>query len=166
MRNEFNLHGTTQLAASPATPIMLYICALIAENCDLDLVADAQPTVADELANITDVSQPSKTWLTLKQLLSEHLYECFLDFAHMPINQTASGICLGALFKGYPALILRDESVEWMTSVFAFADGEAHARLLSVLHDFLVSEGERKSRGERLTDVTALIGHAESTDTG
>lgn len=72
----------------------------------------------------------------------------------------------GNIFKADPLLILRPESTEWMSKVFASPDHEAHCRLLMNIKEFLVSEGERKSKGVQEKDLTALIGHAESSDSG
>lgn len=78
----------------------------------------------------------------------EHLYFTYLDFAKMSIPQNATIACLGCLFRSYPALILRDETMEWMDSVFTSNDLDNHARLLGVIHEFMQSEAKKKAEGE------------------
>jgi hypothetical protein len=43
--------------------------------------------------------------------------------------------------------MLREETMQWMQSVFTGQDEANRARLLRVIHEFLVSEAGRKSAG-------------------
>ncbi|EIW73035.1 hypothetical protein TREMEDRAFT_59198 [Tremella mesenterica DSM 1558] len=131
-----------------AAAMMLYITALIAEHCNLDQVAVTNESVKTELVKITD------------GLLYEYLFYLYLQFTHLPIPQTAPSICLGCLFHTYPALVLRDEALDWMNQVFSSPDMDNRARLLGVIHDFLSSEVEKKTAGQGNKDLTALIGSA------
>ena len=78
----------------------------------------------------------------------------------MPIPQAAPSICLGSLFRSDPILILRPEAMNWMDTVFATNDMETQAKLLGVMHEFLVSEAEKKAAGIKSNDMGALIGNA------
>jgi cohesin loading factor subunit SCC2 len=79
-------------------------------------------------------------------------------------------MCLGSLFRAYPILILREEAMKWMDGVFASTDTATQARLLDVIHEFLLSEAEKKAGGGTgMTikakamgnrDMDALIGNA------
>jgi cohesin loading factor subunit SCC2 len=86
----------------------------------------------------------------------------------MPIPQMAPSLCLGSLFRAYPVLILREEATDWMDGVFASNDTTTQARLLGVIHDFLLSEADKKAgsrdgkqkKKNEGKDVDALIGNA------
>lgn len=71
----------------------------------------------------------------------------FLDFSRMPINQTAPSFGLGALFRAYPRLILQEEALTWTQQVFESNDADNQARILGVIHQFLVTEIEKKAKG-------------------
>ena len=82
-----------------------------------------------------------------------------------PKAEIRAETCPGSLFKAYPTLILRDEAVAWQESVFAGSDAESQARLLSVIHDFLVAQGEKK-QVEKKTDLEALMGNHDLSEQG
>ncbi len=44
MRNEWTVNHNPGPANEPSAPIMLFICGLIAENCDLDEIAQNDPS--------------------------------------------------------------------------------------------------------------------------
>lgn len=85
----------------------------------------------------------------------------------MPIPQASPSMCLGSLFRAYPVLILRPEAMDWMDAVFASNDTPTQAKLLTVIHDFLLSEADKKAgsgvvqktKGKN-KDMEALIGSA------
>jgi hypothetical protein len=52
MRNQWILSGKADLAAAPAAPMFLYICASIAEYGHLDEVAESDATVQAGLEKI------------------------------------------------------------------------------------------------------------------
>ncbi|ORX35130.1 hypothetical protein BD324DRAFT_633983 [Kockovaella imperatae] len=153
-RNSYHNGGNADWLSSDAAAVCMFICSLITEFCDLDEVAKSQSTIQSGLATITDMP------------IREYFFDAFLEYSKMPIAQKAPPICLGNIFKASPLLILRPESSDWMQKVFASSDYELHCRLLTNIKEFLVSESERKATGKRETDLTALIGHAESSDSG
>lgn len=89
----------------------------------------------------------------------EHLYATYLDFARMPISQQAPTACLGCLFRTYPILVLRDQTMAWMDAVFKSNDLDNHARLLGVIHEFMQNEAKKKaeSRLENQQQLPALL---------
>jgi cohesin loading factor subunit SCC2 len=99
--------------------------------------------------------------------LPEYFFDMYLDFSRYPIFQNAPSLCLGSLFHAYPALILREEATEWMDQVFKSSDYEGQAGLLKVIHDFLVSEAEKRAAGKVDPDIKALIGSSQDlTESG
>lgn len=82
----------------------------------------------------------------------------YLDFSHYAIYQNAPSLCLGSLFHAYPALVLREEAMDWMYNVFKSDDQEGQARLFRVIYDFLISEAEKRAAGKVDPDIKALIG--------
>ncbi|EAL23165.1 hypothetical protein CNBA5100 [Cryptococcus deneoformans B-3501A] len=137
-------------ALNQASAMMLYITALIAEGCNLDIVAKDDLAVDRELRKITP------------QPISEYFSQIYLDFARMYSAQSAPTICLGALFRSYPSLLQRPEIVQWMQDTFASGDMDARARLLSVIHEFLASEVRKRVEGvDTKKDVSLLIGNAK-----
>lgn len=92
------------------------------------------------------------------------MFETFLDFTKMPIPQVAPSQCIGSLFRAYPVLILRPEAMQWMEQVFSPSnnDSDTKAKLLGVIHEFLISEADKRNNGERARtkDMEALIGNA------
>ena len=148
---------------------MLFICATIAEYCNLDELATTDPSIKEKISRITDVcaAKALRCHVDHQGKLYEHLFECFLDFTRMPIQQTSPSMCLGSLFRAYPTLILRPEAMEWMDGVFVSNDTTTQARLLTIIYDFLVSErdkkqAEPKGHGKKGSkgDMQALIGNA------
>lgn len=137
-------------ALNQASAMMLYITALIAEGCNLDIVAKDDLAVYRELRKITP------------QPISEYFSQIYLDFARMHTPHSAPTICLGALFRSYPSLLQRPEIVQWMQDTFASGDMDALARLLSVIHEFLASEVKKRMEGvDTKKDVSLLIGNAK-----
>lgn len=91
----------------------------------------------------------------------------YLDFSRYPIYQNAPSLCLGSLFHAYPALVLREEATEWMNQIFKSDDFEGQARLFKVIHDFLVSEAEKRAAGKVDPGIKALIGNSRDlTESG
>ncbi|KAK4684433.1 cohesin loading factor subunit SCC2, partial [Tremellales sp. Uapishka_1] len=127
--------------------MLLYICGLSVEGCDLDTIALVDPMVKQELTKITDTAP------------SEYFFDLFLDFTSLPIPQAAPTVSLGALFKGHPALILGDRAMKWMDDVFSSQNDEDKARLMGVIHEFLMAEVEKKAlAGDEDKNVNTLIG--------
>ncbi|CAD6587723.1 MAG: Sister chromatid cohesion protein 2 [Tremellales sp. Tagirdzhanova-0007] len=127
----------------------MYITARILEHCDLDAVASNDPNVRQELGTISD------------RPISEYFYDMFLSHSKMPMSQVAPTTCLGCVFHAYPALILRNETSEWIGDIFAAKDMDNCARVLGVIHGFLASEVERKTSGAlHKRNMQALIGSA------
>ncbi len=60
------------------------------------------------------------------------------------IPQTAPTICLGSVFRAHPRLILDDRAKVWAEGVFVSNDEENKARLFGVIHEFLISQSEKK----------------------
>ncbi|KAK1920549.1 sister chromatid cohesion C-terminus-domain-containing protein, partial [Papiliotrema laurentii] len=157
MRNEWNTTGKATQASSPAGPIFVFVCASLAEHCNFDALSETDATVKNGLQRIS----PDRP-------LYEHLFDACLDFTKMPIPQMAPSLCLGSLFRAYPVLILREEATDWMDGVFASNDTTTQARLLGVIHDFLLSEADKKAgsrdgkqkKKNEGKDVDALIGNA------
>ncbi|RSH84025.1 Sister chromatid cohesion protein 2 [Saitozyma podzolica] len=77
IRNEYLKTGSVP-SQTQAAAMMLYITALIAEHCNLDQIAMENEVVKAEL-----------------QKIDSHLFDIFLDFARMPIDQNAPTNCLG-----------------------------------------------------------------------
>ncbi|WVR03096.1 hypothetical protein IAU60_000086 [Kwoniella sp. DSM 27419] len=149
IRNQFTSTGHTS-SSSQAASMMLYITALIAEGCKLDQIALEESDVDLELRKIT--SEP----------ISSYLYEVYLDFAQIPSYQNAAIICLGSLFRTYPAMLQRPETTSWMRTTFASNNADNHAQLLGVIHEFLASEAQKRAAGEKAKkDVNLLIGSAK-----
>ncbi|WVQ94119.1 hypothetical protein IAU59_001197 [Kwoniella sp. CBS 9459] len=149
IRKQFLTSGQTS-APSQAGSMMLYITALIAEGCRLDAVALEEDIVDLELRKIA--SQP----------LSEYLFEVYLDFSRLPSFQNAATICLGCLFRTYPALLQKSETTTWMQETFSSNNLENQAQLLGVIHEFLASEVQKRAAGVKAKkDVQLLIGNAK-----
>ncbi|WVW81234.1 hypothetical protein I302_103225 [Kwoniella bestiolae CBS 10118] len=132
IRSQFLNTGTTT-APSQAASMMLYITALLVEGCKLDNIAQEDDLVDLELRKIT--SSP----------ISVYFYEVYLDFAKLPSFQSAATICIGSLFRSYPFLLQREETTEWMLDTFNSQNEDNRAQLLSVIHEFLASEVERRT---------------------
>lgn len=150
---------------------MLYITALIVEHCNFDHLAEDDDAIHREIRAITEVND--STWpktgakADVQLRLPEYFFDMYLDFSKYSIFQNAPSLCLGSLFHAYPALILREEATEWMDQVFKSNAHEGQARLLKVIHDFLVSEAEKRAAGKVDPDIKALIGNSQDlTESG
>lgn len=132
--------------------MVFYIIALIAEYGKLETVAQTD----DKVRNIVDrISQ---------RPLSEHLFDAFLEFAMASTSQHAPMLCLSALYRSNPRLIIHEKSTRWMRSIIDSPNMDNQARVLQLLHDFLASQAAQSqptktAKGEagarRKTDLAA-----------
>lgn len=169
LRNVRAVYARTPPDAEKTAPIalMLYITALIVEHCNFDLLAEDDDTIHREIRAITEVRPVDECVADDQLRLPEYFFDMYLDFSRYPIFQNAPSLCLGSLFHAYPALVLREEATEWMDQVFKSNDQEGQARLLKVIHDFLVSEAEKRAAGKVDPDIKALIGSSQDlTESG
>lgn len=133
----------------------MYISALIAQHGRLDAVAQNDPEICNILNSFTG-GRP----------LSEFLFEKFLGWSGVQNDfqkdsQKLPILCLGALFCGYPQLILGTKTDQWMTTIAQSNNMENKAHLLVLLRAFLDSEVERRESAASTTkDVNDLIGSA------
>ncbi|KAL1405359.1 Sister chromatid cohesion protein 2 [Vanrija albida] len=132
--------------------MVFYIVALIAEYGKLETVAQTD----DKVRNIVDrISQ---------RPLSEHLFDVFLEFAMASSSQHAPMLCLGALYRTNPRFIIHEKSTTWMRGIIESPNLDNQARVLQLLHDFLVSQATQsqptKATKAKASDkgVSDLIG--------
>lgn len=113
---------------------MYYITALIVENLDFDAVARDDDQIARAV----------KSMMTQPRPLAEHFFDLYLDFSSKVTNQQIPILCLTALFRSNPQLILDTKAGDWMAKMFASRSTDTKSKLLELIHDFLVSESKRR----------------------
>lgn len=122
-------------ASSPAIAMVYLITALITEFAKPEELAAENSQVEDIVRGVTkDV------------LLQEYLLDNYIAFSAAASSQKVPSLCLAALFRAYPTLILQDKSAQWMQHVFASNDMESKAFALEMLRDFLRAEAERRTQ--------------------
>ncbi len=113
---------------------MYYITALIVENLDFDAVARDDDLIARSIKAMIKRPRP----------LAQHFFDLYLDFSSKVTNQQMPILCLTALFRSNPQLILDTKAGDWMAKLFASSSTDTKSKLLELIHDFLVSESKRR----------------------
>lgn len=111
---------------------LYYIAALIVENIDFDAIARDDDTMRRSINGIT------------KRPLAKHFFELFLEFSGKVSNQQMPILCLNAVFRSNPQLILDKKAGDWMASMFESSSTDTKSRVLELIHDFLISESKRR----------------------
>ena len=150
--------------------MLIFIVALLAENCNFDNLRKEQQSVyadcvdfppltnrLDLVADINSISQGSITehvYLTLLTLYEKYdnsnlrtrVLQC-LGWSFGPtISATYSSFFdLGFLFRAQPTLMTMERSAYIMDQIFASPEEEGKGRLLKIIQDFLFSEAEKHS---------------------
>lgn len=121
---------------------MYYITALIVENIDFDAVGRKDEQIARAVRAMTKSTRP----------LPEHFFDLYIDFSSKMSNQQIPILCLSAIFRSSPPLILDPKTGNWMAAMFASPSNDTKSRILELIHDFLVSESKRRLvKGEPLS---------------
>lgn len=116
---------------------LYYITALIIENINFDAIAQDDDTMRRSINGIS------------KRPLAQHFFELYLDFSAKVSNQQMPILCLSAVFRSNPQLILDRKAGEWMVSMFESSSTDTKSRVLELIHDFLLSQAKlRLVKGE------------------
>ncbi|EJT46679.1 IDN3-B protein [Trichosporon asahii var. asahii CBS 2479] len=99
-------------ASSPAIAMVYFITALITEFAKPEELAAENSQVEDIIRGITD------------EPLQEYLLDNYIAFSGAASSQKVPSLCLAALFRAYPPLILQEKSAVWMQRVFSSDDME------------------------------------------
>ncbi|CAK9787000.1 hypothetical protein CC85DRAFT_288268 [Cutaneotrichosporon oleaginosum] len=128
---------------------MYYITALIVENIDFDAIARDDDQIARSIKAMMPRARP----------LAEHFFDIYLDFSSKVTNQQIPILCLSAVFRSNPQLILDTKAGDWMAKSFKSGSPDTKSKLLELIHDFLVSESKRRIvKGPVTKDIKDLIG--------
>ena len=114
--------------------MVYFITALITEFAKPEELAAENSQVEDIIRGITD------------EPLQEYLLDNYIAFSGAASSQKVPSLCLAALFRAYPPLILQEKSAVWMQRVFSSDDMESKAYALEMLRDFLRAEAERRTQ--------------------
>ncbi|PPQ86325.1 hypothetical protein CVT25_005626 [Psilocybe cyanescens] len=123
-----------------ALVILIFIVALLAENCNFDTLRKENPNLASDLDTISTGS------------ITEHIYNLLLSLYEKYSNESLRGRvlqCLGFLFRAQPTLMTMERSARIMDGIFASSEEEGKGRLLKIIQDFLVSEAAKHSAKEK-----------------
>ncbi|BEI91569.1 uncharacterized protein CcaverHIS019_0403890 [Cutaneotrichosporon cavernicola] len=113
---------------------MYYITALIVENLDFDAIAWDDDQIARAVKSLMKRPRP----------LAEHFFDLYIEFSSKVTSQQIPILCLNALFRSHPQLILNSKAGKWMAKMFESGSTDTKSRLLELIHDFLVSESKRR----------------------
>lgn len=146
-------------ASSPAIAMVYFITALITEFAKPEELAAENSQVEDIIRGITD------------EPLQEYLLDNYIAFSGAASSQKVPSLCLAALFRAYPPLILQEKSAVWMQRVFSSDDMESKAYALEMLRDFLRAEAERRTQKKSKlslsrTELTRRQGQAQEAGRG
>ncbi|KAJ3516976.1 hypothetical protein NLJ89_g794 [Agrocybe chaxingu] len=120
--------------------ILIFIVALLAENCNFDNLRKENEGLAGDINSISRGS------------ITEHIYNTMLTLYENHNNPTLRGRllqCLGFLFRAQPTLMTMERSAMIMDEIFASPEEESKNRLLRIIQDFLVSEASKHSAKEK-----------------
>ncbi|KAF9046656.1 hypothetical protein BJ165DRAFT_1369666 [Panaeolus papilionaceus] len=122
--------------------VLIFIVALLVENCNFDTLRDDHSNLASDLDLISQDS------------ITEHIYNTLLTLYEKNVNNSLRARilqCLGFLFRAQPTLMTQDRSAAIMDSIFASPEEEGRGRLLRIIQDFLVSEASKHNAKEKET---------------
>lgn len=128
--------------------MLYYITALIAEFGQLEAAASNDSVLKKTLQGITKSDLP----------LADYLFDLYLTFSSVAASQEIAILCLAALFRANPQLILRPKSEAWMRGIFSSNNEDSRAWLLNLLRDFLKSEAVRRAKSRSFALVVADVG--------
>ncbi|KDR82399.1 hypothetical protein GALMADRAFT_220397 [Galerina marginata CBS 339.88] len=123
-----------------ALTILIFIVALLAENCNFDALRKGNSILVPDLDSIS------------KGSITEHIYNMLITLYKkfdQPSLQGRILQCLGFLFRAQPTLMTMERSAHIMDDIFASQEEEGKGRLLKIIQDFLVSEASKHSAKEK-----------------
>ncbi|PPR07277.1 hypothetical protein CVT26_012437 [Gymnopilus dilepis] len=120
--------------------VLIFIVALLAENCNYDALRRDNPSLVADLNSISEGP------------ITEHVYHTLLTLYEKHDNASLRGRilqCLGFLFRAQPTLMTMERSARVMDDIFASQEEEGKGRVLKIIQDFLVSEASKHIAKEK-----------------
>ncbi|CED83634.1 Sister chromatid cohesion protein SCC2/Nipped-B [Phaffia rhodozyma] len=137
--------------------LLLYITALLGENCDFDELRKSRPELAADIFKIA------------KNNISDYIFRLIHSFRALPVIPAVSRAMiqsLGFLFREFPTFMVEAISLRLMDDMFASGDLETIGVLLNSIQDFLISQAARlpaqPDGSSREVNMTELIGDTET----
>ncbi|KAM0747229.1 hypothetical protein T439DRAFT_97198 [Meredithblackwellia eburnea MCA 4105] len=142
-------------------PMLAYMCSLLSEHGNFDLLRSEYDSTKEALDGITSGS------------IHEHLYDQLQRLYVLPAAsevQLALLTSLSFMFRSYPTLMLKEKSLAIFDAIFESSDEKARFQLLKIFQDFLASQDrtlnlERKPKSKVKAEggvkIEELVGNVE-----